>query len=52
MTLPEKGRSRDEVLADLTSRHATDLPTHGGRTWAYVYDSGLADLDPVAYERP
>lgn len=47
MTLPEHGRSRDDVVADLTSRHATDLPTHGGRTWAYVYDSGLADLDPV-----
>jgi glutamate/tyrosine decarboxylase-like PLP-dependent enzyme len=47
MSLPAHGRSRDEVLADLTARHGTDLPTHGGRTWAYVYDSGLPDLDPV-----
>ncbi|MBI1377819.1 MAG: aminotransferase class V-fold PLP-dependent enzyme [Frankiales bacterium] len=47
MSLPEHGRPGPEVLDDLTARHSTDLPTHGGRTWAYVYDSGLAGLDPV-----
>ena len=47
MSLPEHGRTSAEVLDDLTARHSTDLPTHGGRTWAYVYDSGLPDLDPV-----
>ena len=40
-----KGRSTDEVLGDLSDRHSTDVPTHGGHTWAYVYDSGLPDLD-------
>jgi sphinganine-1-phosphate aldolase len=47
MSLPENGRTASEVLDDLTRRHSTDLPTHGGHTWAYVYDSGRPDLDPV-----
>ncbi len=47
MSMPKHGRSHDEVLAELARRHAVDLPTHGGHTWAYVYDSGLAGLDPV-----
>lgn len=47
MSLPPHGRPSDEVLAELRERHAVDLPTHGGRTWAYVYDSGLAGLDEV-----
>ena len=34
--------SSDEVLATLRALQARDLPTHGGRTLAYVYDSGLA----------
>ena len=46
--LPDRGRPADEVLAELQRRHVGDLPTHGGRTWAYVYDSGLADLDALA----
>ena len=29
---------------------AHDLPTHGGRTLAYVYDSGLADVDELGRE--
>jgi glutamate/tyrosine decarboxylase-like PLP-dependent enzyme len=47
MSLPENGRPASEVLDELTRRHSTDLPTHGGHTWAYVYDSGRTDLDPV-----
>jgi sphinganine-1-phosphate aldolase len=47
MSLPENGRPASEVLDELTRRHGTDLPTHGGHTWAYVYDSGRTDLDPV-----
>ena len=47
MSLPENGRPASEVLDELSRRHGTDLPTHGGRTWAYVYDSGRSDLDPV-----
>ncbi len=40
--------SPDQILAELEARRANDLPTHGGRTLAYVYDSGLADADDVA----
>lgn len=37
----------DDVLARLEQLRADDLPTHGGRTLAYVYDSGLADADEI-----
>ena len=36
-----------DVLARLEALRSGDLPTHGGRTLAYVYDSGLADADAV-----
>jgi len=39
--------SPDDVLARLEQLRADDLPTHGGRTLAYVYDSGLADADEI-----
>jgi sphinganine-1-phosphate aldolase len=37
-----------EVLAELIALQAGDVPTHGGATMAYVYDSGRADLDGLA----
>jgi sphinganine-1-phosphate aldolase len=37
-----------DVLAELTALQAGDLPTHGGATMAYVYDSGRSDLDELA----
>lgn len=37
----------NDVLARLEQLRAHDLPTHGGRTLAYVYDSGLAEADEV-----
>jgi glutamate/tyrosine decarboxylase-like PLP-dependent enzyme len=37
-----------EVLAELTALQAGDVPTHGGATMAYVYDSGRADIEEVA----
>ena len=40
----------DEVRARLAQLREHDLPTHGGRTLAYVYDSGLADVDAIAKE--
>jgi sphinganine-1-phosphate aldolase len=40
----------DEVLAHLRGLQAADLPVHGGRTLAYVYDSGLADADALGLE--
>ncbi|MET0820679.1 MAG: aminotransferase class V-fold PLP-dependent enzyme [Aeromicrobium sp.] len=39
--------SPDEILRRLDQLRGDDLPTHGGRTLAYVYDSGLADADEV-----
>ena len=37
----------NDVLARLEEMRANDLPTHGGRTLAYVYDSGLAEADEL-----
>ena len=37
----------DEIRAALTAMRQHDLPTHGGRTLAYVYDSGLAEADAI-----
>jgi sphinganine-1-phosphate aldolase len=36
------------ILARLEALRRDDLPTHGGRTWAYVYDSGLPEVDDLA----
>ncbi|AXX31083.1 aspartate aminotransferase family protein [Actinosynnema pretiosum subsp. pretiosum] len=37
-----------DPLAELAALRAADLPTHGGRTLAYVYDSALPGLDEFA----
>lgn len=37
----------EDVLAQLRELRAGDLPTHGGRTLAYVYDSGLSEVDSL-----
>jgi glutamate/tyrosine decarboxylase-like PLP-dependent enzyme len=42
------GLPADEVRARLEAMAANDVPTHGGRTLAYVYDSGLAEVDALA----
>jgi glutamate/tyrosine decarboxylase-like PLP-dependent enzyme len=36
-----------DVLARLEEMRAHDLPTHGGRTLAYVYDSGIEEADEI-----
>ena len=36
-----------DVLARLALMRSGDVPVHGGRTLAYVYDSGLAEVDQV-----
>ncbi|GAB3574833.1 aminotransferase class V-fold PLP-dependent enzyme [Amycolatopsis endophytica] len=41
-------RPAREVLEQLRELRAGDLPTHGGRTLAYVYDSGLSGVDDLA----
>ena len=50
MTTPMTAATTDEVLATLRALQSMDLPAHGGRTLAYVYDSGLADADAVGLE--
>ena len=47
---PRRRMSADEVRATLEALRAADLPVHGGRTLAYVYDSGLADADALGLE--
>ncbi|MEU8619532.1 aminotransferase class V-fold PLP-dependent enzyme [Streptomyces sp. NPDC048623] len=46
--LPATGRPAAELLAELTALTAADLPTRGGRTAAYVYDSGRPDVRAAA----
>ena len=48
MSLPTAGLPAEQVLDELRAMRAGDLPTHGGRTLAYVYDSGLSGLDDLA----
>lgn len=48
MKIPEQGASRETVLAALEAYRVHDLATHGGRTWAYVYDTGRPDIEEVA----
>lgn len=38
------------ILDRLRELQSADLPVHGGRTLAYVYDSGLAEVDRVGRE--
>ncbi|MGI5245681.1 pyridoxal phosphate-dependent decarboxylase family protein [Dactylosporangium sp. CA-139066] len=46
--LLDKGVPADEVLAQLRGMRGHDLPTHGGRLFAYVYDPALDGLDELA----
>ncbi|BBH65949.1 aspartate aminotransferase family protein [Actinoplanes sp. OR16] len=46
--LPEKGVPAEQVLAELREMRGGDLPTHGGRLFAYVYDPALDGLDELA----
>ncbi|MFF7157799.1 aminotransferase class V-fold PLP-dependent enzyme [Streptomyces sp. NPDC008139] len=41
-------RTDDAILKHLAGLRAADLPVHGGRTMAYVYDAGLDGLDDLA----
>ncbi len=40
----------EQIRAALAALRQHDLPTHGGRTLAYVYDSGLAEVDAIGRE--
>jgi sphinganine-1-phosphate aldolase len=46
--LPEKGVPADQILAELRGLRSADLPTHGGRLFAYVYDPAVDGLDELA----
>ncbi|WP_415630158.1 pyridoxal phosphate-dependent decarboxylase family protein, partial [Nocardioides dubius] len=37
----------DDIRTRLHELQAQDLPVHGGRTLAYVYDSGLSEVDEL-----
>lgn len=44
---PSPAATPDDILTRLEELRADDLPTHGGRTLAYVYDSGVAEADEL-----
>jgi glutamate/tyrosine decarboxylase-like PLP-dependent enzyme len=48
VSLPESGRSAAEILAEVTALRSRDLPTHGGKLFAYVYDAAVPGLDDLA----
>jgi sphinganine-1-phosphate aldolase len=46
--LPTHGVPAAQVIDEIRALRRTDLPTHGGRLFAYVYDSGVDDLAGLA----
>jgi sphinganine-1-phosphate aldolase len=48
VALPSHGLPADQILAEIADLRSRDLPTHGGRLFAYVYDPGLDGLDDLA----
>src|SRR5689334_9997762 len=42
------GVPAEQVLAELRELRRGDLPTHGGRLFAYVYDPAVDGLDDLA----
>ena len=46
--IPAAGIPEDQLFERLDAFRAADLDTKGGRTWAYVYDPGRADIDRIA----
>lgn len=44
---PDRGLPEDVILGTLAALRRLDVPTKGGRTTSYVYDSGLDDLDDL-----
>lgn len=46
--LPDVGVPVEQVLAEIGELRAHDLPTHGGRLFAYVYDPGVPGVDELA----
>ncbi len=46
MQLPERGSSRDDILARMRERKGADADWEGGRTWSLVYPAG-EDVDDM-----
>src|SRR4029453_7785979 len=46
--LPDTGVPAGQILAELRELRSADLPTHGGRLFAYVYDPAHEGLDRMA----
>jgi sphinganine-1-phosphate aldolase len=46
--LPARPVPDEKILAELAALRQGDLPTHGGRLFAYVYDPGIEGLDALA----
>jgi len=46
--LPDKGVPAEQILDELRELRRADLPTHGGRLFAYVYDPAVDGLDELA----
>lgn len=44
------GTDTNTILARLAELRSLDAPTHGGRVFSYVYDSGMAEIDRLAGE--
>jgi glutamate/tyrosine decarboxylase-like PLP-dependent enzyme len=47
-SLPASGVPAEQVLAEIAAMRQQDLPTHGGRLFAYVYDPAVPGLDELA----
>ncbi|KPP82358.1 MAG: Sphingosine-1-phosphate lyase (SP-lyase) (SPL) (Sphingosine-1-phosphate aldolase) [Oceanicaulis sp. HLUCCA04] len=47
MPFPTKGRSADDLLAELEARKANDVRWKEGRVFAYVYDAGPEAMETV-----
>lgn len=45
--ISQQGMDRDALFQQLESYRQHDLATHGGRTWAYVYDTGRPDVEEI-----
>ncbi|WP_406316150.1 aspartate aminotransferase family protein [Streptosporangium sp. NBC_01639] len=48
MSLPEKGRGIEELLAEISRLRQDDLPVRGGKVTAYVYDTGRPEVHEAA----
>ena len=46
--MPARGVPAAQVLAEIEALRRADLPTHGGRLFAYVYDPAVPGLDELA----